>query len=1113
MLQPFLFIGLGGSGGKTLRVVRDDLRRRLEEIGWQRQQPLPSLWQFVHIDVPPNPDGVDPDIPSEWPQRSYLGLVSPKINYATMDNALMTKAAGKPELLAALSGWRPRPEEATNVPVQKGAGQYRAIGRLITVSHLGQIKAAIAERVRELKRPEIIAQGSELAEKFGFDAKGEVEPTVVVTASLAGGAGAGALLDVFDVLHGLAAHGEGQWLTNAFCLLYSPEVFGAVPANMRAGVNANALATLSELIGAVWNNEPAGPEELAVLREAGLGAPPSKRGPAFTFVVGAANSKVALTDQNAIYRAAGKIVAAWATTPILQEQIGQYALANMHQSSLDDGLGLKEETLPQPLSAIGFARLSLGREQFLAYSEERLARAAFERLCQWQNAESPEVDKAVTERLDRFLRDTGLGERAVAQNRVIEEMRPRGLEERVRAFIQEVEKQVRKNVVGSQPIDWWRQAIGSFLEQRGELFLDEERKLLHQSARAWVRALPGRLAKSLSEVIAERGLTAAEQLVKAAIEHLNGTVAALGTEKEQYRAAAQRVGEQVGKVFGSHPVSAIGADHRAIQDSIKEGVKCFEWAAEADLRDIAQRLLRDAVGGTLEPARAALREARKAALDVYEDQDAPFHYWPKGQDLPKRFLPGPTEVMLVRAEEFPQTFDRLVELTFGAARDTARNLAVVEALAGTKEESQDAWLVQVQRDWVPSEVELLGLPDAGAEVARFRVTWQLDALLDRMRRWCRRQGSHMRLFIEESLDEYLAEDHCDEATRQARLNDFRAALKSLLAAAEPLVRIDEATAAKILSQPLPPPRPIFSPLPFAADSEGRRRVEDAIREAGMWHDDVAKAFTEARCTRIDVVTMLGAMVPASVFGSLTDPMLADWAAHKSTPESRARFWRWRRARPLVHALPVSPAVLRAMVRGWFVAQLLGRLKVDDTGDGDLRAEIFVGGAEGWCGFPYPLLRGEVFHQYDELPAVLESLPVALIEHAGGGAPGAQAMRAYGALRDLGRDGQRDWLRYRTPARPLVDWLREGKVGAGAPGPTVEIGDDGSASTRVAEAEAFFRKRLESYRRLFDEQKPVSAEAIKLVPRAWELRVPILDGLEALTFAVRAIAPDDPETAF
>ena len=45
MLRPFLMIGVGGSGGKTLRVVRDELLRRMEQLGWEGD--LPAAWQLL----------------------------------------------------------------------------------------------------------------------------------------------------------------------------------------------------------------------------------------------------------------------------------------------------------------------------------------------------------------------------------------------------------------------------------------------------------------------------------------------------------------------------------------------------------------------------------------------------------------------------------------------------------------------------------------------------------------------------------------------------------------------------------------------------------------------------------------------------------------------------------------------------------------------------------------------------------------------------------------------------------------------------------------------------------------------------------------------------------
>jgi hypothetical protein len=49
-MRSFLVIGLGGSGGKTIRYLKQSLNEWLNEIGWASG--LPQGWQFLHIDTP-----------------------------------------------------------------------------------------------------------------------------------------------------------------------------------------------------------------------------------------------------------------------------------------------------------------------------------------------------------------------------------------------------------------------------------------------------------------------------------------------------------------------------------------------------------------------------------------------------------------------------------------------------------------------------------------------------------------------------------------------------------------------------------------------------------------------------------------------------------------------------------------------------------------------------------------------------------------------------------------------------------------------------------------------------------------------------------------------------
>jgi len=55
MLTPLLIIGLGGSGGKTIRAMKQTLSRKLESAHYT--DGLPAAWQFLQIDT--TIDGVD----------------------------------------------------------------------------------------------------------------------------------------------------------------------------------------------------------------------------------------------------------------------------------------------------------------------------------------------------------------------------------------------------------------------------------------------------------------------------------------------------------------------------------------------------------------------------------------------------------------------------------------------------------------------------------------------------------------------------------------------------------------------------------------------------------------------------------------------------------------------------------------------------------------------------------------------------------------------------------------------------------------------------------------------------------------------------------------------
>jgi hypothetical protein len=133
MLRPFLLVGVGGSGGKTLRAIRQGLKAKLQQDGWD--EGIPEAWQFLHVDSPSSQDGLEFPAPL-LPREDYISLVPSGVNYATVYQSIRGKTDGK--FVTDVEKPLPSDREVT-VPIALGAGAYRAIGRTIAVAALDQV--------------------------------------------------------------------------------------------------------------------------------------------------------------------------------------------------------------------------------------------------------------------------------------------------------------------------------------------------------------------------------------------------------------------------------------------------------------------------------------------------------------------------------------------------------------------------------------------------------------------------------------------------------------------------------------------------------------------------------------------------------------------------------------------------------------------------------------------------------------------------------------------------------------------------------------------------------------------------------------------------------------
>ena len=137
-MERVLVVGCGGSGAKTLAFMMDQLKTMLaerlpNEYVSPKDVKLPDAWQFVSLDVPTKPESAGKNLQNVQEAGGRYISVGSSGRYANVDAAVSARlASGKK--LGTVSSWALRNPEAETTPISAGAGQYRAIGRMLTLS-------------------------------------------------------------------------------------------------------------------------------------------------------------------------------------------------------------------------------------------------------------------------------------------------------------------------------------------------------------------------------------------------------------------------------------------------------------------------------------------------------------------------------------------------------------------------------------------------------------------------------------------------------------------------------------------------------------------------------------------------------------------------------------------------------------------------------------------------------------------------------------------------------------------------------------------------------------------------------------------------------------------
>ena len=1029
MLRPFLIVGVGGSGGKTLRAVRYALDLRLRVAGWE--EGIPDAWQFLHVDTPLVQDGAEFPAPF-LPHDSYVGLVPAGAKYSNVVNSINAKLPGKNK--EQINRQFPDPDKV-GVPIHLGAGQYRGVGRTVAIAQLGAIAGAAQASYNRLKKPDSISQLQRLGEVLGSDLKQgtSTDPVFIMVSSVAGGSGAGQYLDVVDAIK--AQFGGAPWSLESYGILYAPDVFDGIKGT--TGVPRNALATISETVNGYWNKTPDS-STIDMFQAAGLqlssGGALDRSGVRYPFIVGRQGQNASFAGQTDIYLAISTTLAAWMTDDKFQGNIGSYAQGNWEERALrtaDNTPFRKADALGTVACAIGFGRVTLAREKFVEYAAERFARACIDRILKAHTESDPnfeimDEDAHVMDIAQKneiaFFHASGmyeLNDDRGENDQVIDALRPTAeLAQLASEYKFEIASKtaVGLDKNGGLDVDTWHARL---IQIRSDLLpraLKQERELRQNKMTSWSSQVQTDFPKTVSSFIADYGLRVTEELVARLGGAVTRSADQLRSESSTYR---EYLNSLSGYVFEelrtAGDSNSLRPDSDAVQGALTRIEDSLLWESEAELRETAARLLVELQKEFLNPLRQFLRSSFEAlsgsviAPERADGRENDFPFWPERNSaaVAKKFLPSSNEKMLLEPGEFSDEFNRLAMASTEKERFMDAILEVMnQQLAGF----EDHDLVSVIQTWAPTTSADPTMVGIKGKRPQFSMDNQVDDYLHRATEWMSQRGTPFYAFITQNMKDYLDPTlpPAEYAKRQSR---FLSHTKSAFKAAGPLVLLDSGLLAEVHSRAIgQDDQVIVSALPFGKDSpvyeplhsflvEELAKVPSTSSGDGVSiKDEVDKMFRDQNVDSIEFFCMQGYPVQPIVMSSMMKPIAAAWQSQSSTAFGRSAFWRWARARLLPAAVPMDHESFRAILRGYYVAQFMGNwTKTDDV---DLGPKFEVKKSNGEVvAFPHPLLHIGKLKSLDEPAAILESsiIATALCSAYGNLKP----LEAYSRLRDLG----------------------------------------------------------------------------------------------------------------
>lgn len=1092
-MRKFLVVGCGGSGGATLTFMMDQLKSDLAAHGVSR---IPTGWQFVHIDVPSAPSRVE-DLENVRDRGGVYVPTRPSVpGYEVLDNAISAQLIGA-GALDKIGTWAPREPKQVTVPLSEGAGQYRALGRMITLGKSDDVIARLQRAWQNLHLTETEAEMRALSIPGAGSFDPSDKPVVLVVSSMAGGAGASMALDVCRIL--TMVNGVDPALIAVF--MVAPNIFEGLSGDAVTGVRANALAMLGEIVASQTGS--ARDHDVELLRALGLdngeGAqtPFARVFPVGLFV-GAERTRFGDGTPMPVYRGLGRGLSAMVLSASATQQFVEYDLTN--KGRIDAGveyLGWGNET-PDTLAwgTFGFASLSMGRDRYAEYAAQRLARSSVDTLLGGHRqpnshaSDEDQVNAILENQWGVIAQQLGLPERADPSSANVSPwltgtVMPRPVVDQwTDAVVNGQLRPVLPQSAGITMAEWSGVARQRLFERREDL-----KRGAHQAANRqafqWQQLFVDRLERATSEALAQLGMPYATGLVKRVRRHLKDVV--LPGVQELARYIPPDVSELPAEVQPLLASKGTLNSTAEVTEKVLTGTRnTVAQHIYATLAGEVQRASVALLTEVFDPLIAALDEKQQwlstaaatatVSVGLADLRTSEYGAWPSESDekVAKRFSEANNEVMLTSSAEFMQRYAEHLPPSvglesFGAADlTTARGRAVQYVVTGEWERyggrpapaEERAVIVRVA-EWRSAAFPRHPETGAGliAQAARYDVHVRPEELLDRARAFVARTGQEFDKFTSVSLREYVigAESggHATEQELVERRRDLVIKFSQALDLARPLASVNETAMAAIhTSATKMEYRYKFSAVPFlnlptVDDLLPLLHQKDRI-DARTQDTLIAAMSDEAKIRKIDIFGSYPNYSPLA-YDLVIEPAAKQWQSLAAGGQRKA-FWNMRRSRPLAAALPMHTNERRTLVAGWVLGRAIGFIHTASSpfSADTPAAQVWDTDAGTWLEFPHPLLTPPVDFRadYDWLPAVLEGVLIAIARSHQ--PPVMASMRPYRALRriyDTSEGGPASGLQELAAKSHLTHWLRSGTGPSGMASPIADIGPEVSVDER------------------------------------------------------------------